>query len=196
MASWNAIAATSRAILGLLEDAYPRDGFGRLSFTLVQPSDFGEEADFADGYTLCLYRVVPGSQRNLPPRMAPDGRRYRPSLPVDLHYLLTPWGESVEKQQMLLGWGMRRLEDESVLPAGVLNRHLREADVFHPDEAVELVLDPLPLPDFTSIWDKLKPAMQTSVTYAARGVRIDSELEIREGEPVQTRVFELAEVRK
>jgi hypothetical protein len=50
----------------------------------------------------CSYRVtINGAMRNLPPRPAPDGRRYRPSLPADLHSA-DAVGEDTEKQQRLL----------------------------------------------------------------------------------------------
>jgi hypothetical protein len=195
LATWNAIAATSRAILGLLEDAYPRERFGRLAFAPFHVNDYTGEKPVPDGFTLCLYRVgVNGTLRNLPPRVGPDGVRYRPSQPLDLHYLLTPWAGDVEKQQRLLGWGMRQIEDAAILPAGLLNRYLQEPDVFRPDETVELVSDPLALADFTNVWDKLKPRMQTPMTYVARMVLIDSDIDLREGPLVQTRKFDLAKV--
>lgn len=194
MATWNAIAATTHAILGLLEDAYPRD-FGKLTFAPAQISDFSNDKIPPDGFTLSLYRVTAnGSIRNQPPRVGADGVRYRPSLAVDLQYLLTPWAANAEKQQRLLGWAMRQLEDNAILPAGLLNRFLREPDVFRSTETVELVLDPLSLADFTSVWDKLKPRIQTSVLYVAKPILIDSDLELREGPPVHTRVFEMAKV--
>jgi hypothetical protein len=195
MATWNAIAATTRAILGLLEDAYPRDRFGKLAFAPFHTSDYGGDKAVPDGFTLCLYRVaVNGTLRNLPPRTTPEGTRYRPSLPLDLFYLLTPWAGDVEKQQRLLGWGMRQLEDHPILPSGLLNRYLKEPDVFRADETVELVSDPVGLGDFTNLWDKLKPRMQTSAVYVVRSVVVDSEIEVRGGREVQTRVFELATV--
>jgi hypothetical protein len=194
VASWNAIAATTRAILGLLEDAAPRE-LGKLTFGPAHVSDFAGDKVPPDGFTLCLYRVgINTSLRNLPPRTAPDGTRYRPSLPLDLQYLLTPWAADVEKQQRLLGWGMRQLEDNSVLPAGLLNRFLKEPDVFRQEEAVELYAEPLSLGDFTNVWDKLKPRIQTSAAYIARMVLIDSEIPLREGALVQTRVFNVAKV--
>jgi hypothetical protein len=111
-----------------------------------------------------------------------------------LHYVLTAWAGNVEKQQRLLGWGMRQLEDNTILPTGLLNRQLKEPGVFRPNETVELVSDPLSLPDFTNLWDKLKPRMQPSATYVARMVLLDSDLELREGALVQSRTFEMAKV--
>ena len=90
---------------------------------------------------------------------------------------------------------MRQLEDATIFPAGLLNRYLSEPDVFRQDETVELVSDPLARADFANVWDKLKPRMQTSVTYVARMVLIDSEIRLIDGPPVQTRAFDMARVR-
>ena len=81
VATWNALAAITRAILGLLDDAYPRDRFGKLTFAPAHAGDYTGDKSPPDGCTLFLYRVAPnGTLRNLPPRTAPDGSRYRPSL--------------------------------------------------------------------------------------------------------------------
>src|SRR5690242_8922132 len=103
MATINAIAATTAAILGLLEDAYGGE-FGKLTFGPMQISDFAADKLPPDGVTLCLYHVAVNAARNRPPRVAPNGIRYRPSLPIDLQYLLTAWSANAEKQQRVLGW--------------------------------------------------------------------------------------------
>ncbi|NTU85365.1 MAG: DUF4255 domain-containing protein [Chloroflexales bacterium] len=191
MATYRAIAATSQAVLGLLEEACPRDEFADARFRLVQSSDFQSETPaLGEGITLFLYRVaVNGSARNLPPRTGPDGRRFRPSLPLDLHYLLTAWGRSVEQQQRLLGWAVRTLEDTAILPSGLLNHYGPEATTFRPNEAVELVFEPLSLQDFNNIWEGLRPFL--SVPYLARMVAIESDVQLTEAGPAQTRAFSL-----
>ena len=193
MASFNAIAAVSRAILGLLEDSYPRSLFGRLEFALVHPAVFDDTqaARASDGVTLCLWCVTPnGTLRQRGPRLATDGRRFRPSLPLDLHYLITPWANNVEKQQRMLGWLVRRLADLAVLPAAELNRRLDINDVFAADEQVELVQDAPVVADWLAIWDKLKPRLQSSALYLARGIAIDSDIPMAEGDPVTERRFD------
>jgi hypothetical protein len=95
-------------------------------------------------------------------------------LPLDLHYLLTAWAADPEKQQRLLGWSMRTLEDTPILPSAILNRYIDKPDTFRCDEAVEFICDPLSLQDLVSLWDKLKPKYQTSVTYVACMITIDS----------------------
>jgi hypothetical protein len=191
VATYRAIAATSQAVLGLLRDACPREEFPRAEFALYHAGDF--EKPMEEGVSLYLYRVtINAAVRNLPPRPMPDGRRYRPSLPVDLHYLLTAWAKDVGMQQRLLGWGMRTLEDTTILSAGVLNAQMLEPDTFHPNETVEVICDPLSLQDWAAVWDKLKPKLQTSMTYVARMVALDSMVELTEAAPVQTRAFDFA----
>jgi hypothetical protein len=176
MATFNAVAAVSRAMLGLIAEHCPPTLLANPEFKLYHAADF--ERPIAEGFSLFLYRVsINASVRNLPPRRAPDGRRYRPSLPVDLHYLLTPWSADPERQQRMLGWSMRFLEDLATLPAGLLNHYVHERDTFRPEEGVELVCDPLALPDYLNLWDKLKPKMQLSITYAVRMVMLDSDIE-------------------
>jgi hypothetical protein len=189
MASYHAIAAVGQAILGLLDDACPRDEFPAAQFALFQAADF-QNPQLKEGISLYLYRViVNGTQRNRPARVGPDGRRYRPSLPLDLHYLLTPWAGTAVRQQRMLGWCMRLLEDMAILPAGLLNHPGPEPDTFLASETVELVCEPISLQDMANIWEAFKNSLQLSAAYVARLVLIDSTLELGEGPPVQTRVF-------
>ena len=60
----------------------------------------------------------------------------------------------------------------------------------HPNETVEIIADPLSLQDWTAVWDKLKPKMQTSMTYVARMIALESTRELTEAPLVQTRTFE------
>lgn len=186
MANWRAISSVGRAVLGLIEDHYPSAELGAPEFRLVHPASF--EKPQKEGFSLCLYRIgINSTLRMLPPRRDPAGRRYRPSLPVDLQFLLTPWAEDAERQMRLLGWTMRFFEDMPILPAAVLNSYAAEPETFRPEEAVELVFDPLALADYLAVWDKLKPKLQTSLTYAVRMLVIDSDLELSEARPAQTR---------
>lgn len=193
MAGHQAIAATSNALLGLLRDRYPRDNFGTsLDIQLYQSRDF--EAPMREGFSVFLYRVtINATVRNMTLRRAPDGRRFRPSLPVDLHYVITPWAEDGERQQRMLGWVMRFMEDLGVLTAGHLNHYVTETDVFAPHEGLEIICDPLALPDYLTLWDRLRARMPTSATYALRMLSIDSDVRIDDGAPVQTRRFDMGQ---
>lgn len=191
MARHQAIAATSTALLGLMQDRYPRDQFGpSLDFKLFQGKDF--ETGMPEGFSLYLYRVtVSAAVRNMTCRRDENNARFRPSVPVDLHYLLSPWAGDGEKQQRMLGWSMRFLEDVGMLGSGQLNHYVKETDTFGKEEGVEVVCDPLALTDYLNLWDKLKPKMPASMTYIVRMIHLDSYVKIG-GELVQTRQFDMA----
>lgn len=193
MANYRAIAATSSAIAGLIRDRYPRDEFGPgLEIDLYQTRNF--EHPMQDGFSVFLYRVaVNGAVRNLTLRRSPDGRRFRPSLPLDLYYMITPWGQDVERQHRMLGWVMRLMEDQGVFSAGHLNHYMPETDTFQPQEGLEIICEPLSLADYFTLWDRLRPRLPPSATYALRMVFIDSDIHVPDGAPVQTRLLDMRE---
>lgn len=191
MATYPAIAATSDAVLGLLQSAAVGTEFDGVAFAHYQSGDF--ESPMSDGVSLYLYRVTVSSNRNLPPQVGPDGRRYRPPIPLDLHFLVTAWAETGVRQQRMLGFAIRTLEDTPILPAGVLNQHSPEPNVFRPEETVELVYENLTVQDIGYIWDVAQTKEQPSATYTARMVEIESPVAFDEGGLVQTRELQFAQ---
>jgi hypothetical protein len=193
MASANAIAAIGQAILGLIAAGVPQPEFSAATFELYQAKSFHTPMD--EGISLYLYRVSPaGEIRNYPPRTAPDGRRFRQALPLNLHYILSSWARDTVKQQRLLGWAMRILEDTPILPAGVLNQAGPESDTFHSNETVDLIMESISIYDMGAIWDVSKPNTQPSVGYVARMVGVESPLETIKVAPVQVREFQSGKV--
>jgi Pvc16 N-terminal domain len=189
MATFQAIAATGQAMLGLLADACPKPEFASARFELYQLTDFGNAMD--EGISLYLYRVaVNGARRNIPPVVGRDGKRHRPPIPVDLHFVASTWARSAVKQQRLLGWMVRMFEDVPILPTGLLNNYGPEPDIFDPGETVELILESLSLQDLNNLWSATKitnPPL--SVGYVARMIGISSALPLTEAAEVQTREF-------
>jgi hypothetical protein len=55
---------------------------------------------------------------------------------------------------------------------------------------VELICDPLSLNDYLTLWDRLRPRLPASATYALRMVLIDSDVAVDDGAAVQTRRFD------
>ncbi|HYN85763.1 MAG TPA: DUF4255 domain-containing protein [Pyrinomonadaceae bacterium] len=195
MATYRAIAAVGQTLAGLLKDASAGTEFDGFKFELYRPEDFKTGTAITEGVTIYLYRVsVNGSRRNLPPTVGPDGRRYRPPLPVDLAFLVTPWAKSAAMQHRLLGWAMRELHDVPVISSSVLNHYVPEDDTFRPGETVELICDPVGVQDMTNILERLDINQQVSVVYVARMVALESEVALDEGAPVQTRVLDYRKV--
>lgn len=190
MALYSAIAAVGTAIVNLLKDA-SRIEFPQAQFKLLQASDFtaNNALPKPEGATVYLYRVsVSNQRRNLPPRSDEAGVRYRPSLPVDLYFLITPWAADAEKQLRLLGWIMRVIEDTSIIPPTLLNELEQDGSIFSPSENVELFYESQSLADMALLWENLKQVKtMLSVTYIARMVLLDSLTPIKVYDPVQAR---------
>jgi hypothetical protein len=191
MATYPAIAATSEAVLGLLQSAAIGGEFNNVEFAHYQSTDFA--SPMSDGISLYLYRVTVSSNRNLPPQLGADGRCYRPPIPLDVHFLVTAWAETAVRQQRMLGFAVRTLEDTPILPAGLLNQHSPEPNVFRPEETVELMYESLTVQDVGYIWDIAQTKEQPSAPYVARMVEIESPVAFDEGGLVQTRELEFAQ---
>ena len=193
MGTFQAIAATGQAMLGLLSDAVPRDLFPNAQFELYQMSNFQQPME--EGISLFLYRIAANtSRRNLPPTTGPDGRRFRPPIPVDLYYIATAWAPTAVRQQRLLGWAIRMFEDVPVLPTGLLNNYGPEPEIFKQGETVEIILDSLTLQDLNNFWGVSKSSLQLSIGYVARMLHIQSSMPITEYAEVQTREFGVGKV--
>jgi hypothetical protein len=187
MATYNAIAAVSLAIRGVLTDA-ARSTFPDARFEVFQASDFHKPQDGL-GMSIFLYRLsANATRRNIPPRLGADGKRYRSPLPLDLHFMLAPWAPNADAQLRLLGWAVRVLEDTPILPAAFVNA-VDSADTLRPDEALEIVFDPLSLQDIYYLMTVMEPKLQPMATYTVRRVDIESNVELVEAGPIQTRVF-------
>jgi hypothetical protein len=195
MATYPAIAVTGQAILKLLADSCPREEFAAARFELFQVGNFSQSQPMEEGISLFLYRLgVNGARRNLPSHIRLNGLRYRPPLPLDLYFLITAWAKSAAKQQRLLGWAMRVLEDTPLLPSGLLNDVGPEPEIFQPNETVEIIFEPLSLQDMYNIWSAIKAVPQLSASYVVRAVSIDSTVLLTEAVPVQTRALDYGEV--
>ncbi len=187
MGKAQAVAVIGQTVLGLLADNIPKTEFTNARFELYQPANF--QSPMEEGISLFLYRIeINAALRNIPNRTGLDGISRRAPLPLDLYYLLTVWAKDAIKQQRILGWAMRTLEDAPILSAGRLNHFGTETDVFHPHETIEIIYQTLSLQDLSNIWSAFKVSLPLSVAYVARVVGIDSTIPAGEdAAPVQTR---------
>ena len=193
MATYQAIGATSQAILGLLTSAAaaPHAEATGVPIQLYRGEDL--QKPMSEGISLFLHRVVVNTEhRNRLPRLGPDGVRRRPAVPLDLHYLLTAWAPDAVRQQRMLGWAIRVLADTPTLPAGLLNNWGPEHDVFLPDETVELLLEPITVQDMSYVREVIGGRGEVSATLLARVIELESLDPSPVGPLVQTRDFELA----
>ena len=198
MANFNAIGAVSTTLTNLIKDNYSSEFATTPDLHLWQTNDFktAMAKKDVDSFSVYLYRVaINGSVRNSSSKRTPDGHRFRPSLPLDLYYLITPWVTDSERQHRMLGWLMRMLEDVGTLSSSHLNHNQYSVgtNTFLATESIDIVCDPLELNDYFTIWDRLG-ALPLSITYVLRMVMIDSTVSIDDGKLVQTRSFDMGKV--
>jgi len=194
MASTSAISVVGKALAGLLAQSCPRAEWEGAQFDLYQAANFRNP--MPEGVSLYLYRVLAtGVRRNNAPRVTLAGQTVRPSLPIELHYLLTPWARSAERQHRLLGWALRTMDDMPTLDATFLNSFAPAGeDTFRADETVTLVLEPISTQDLLNVWEVGKPNLQISVSYMANVVTLDGTIPTGELPRVQTRVLDAGRI--
>lgn len=193
MATYRAVGATCEAVVRLLQQSWRREMFNDtdLLFEVYRTKDFA--APMKAGVSLFLYRVsVNTVQRTPRPRPGPQGRERLPQLPLDLHFLLTPWAEDAALEQIILGWMMRTIESTAILPSGLLNTMMD--GIFDENETIEILVGQMSNEEMFRIWDVLPNNYHISVPYTARIVRIDSDF-VDESSPVVTRELDFGVVK-
>jgi hypothetical protein len=173
VSTYYAIAAVSRAIVDLLEEARPSE-FPEAQFSVFKTEDFRQPLQ--TGVSVYLYRVAAVRGSRTPSGIDPGGVRTLPALPLSLHYLLTPWSADPAWEHVLLAWAMRVLADSPMFSSALLNRV--HAGAFGQNETIELTLEDLPLADALSLGRHTGDQYRLGVSYAARVVMINSSVSI------------------
>lgn len=195
MAQYAAIRAVGESVLELMREACPVAELQLGAAAKFELASLGSLTDGqtppAEGFYLVLWRVgIGGSPRNLPPRRARDGRVYKPSMPVDLYFLMLPVAAKADKQTQMLGWALTFLHQLPALSGEVINRYtIGSPTIFQPEESVELIADPLSTADYLALWDRVKSGLQAGMTYVARMVLLDIDQPQPSGAPVTERRF-------
>lgn len=175
MAQFQSIAATGKSIERFLnfcfDEEEPVDGSNTRAI-LVRTEDLdptrSPTAIASPAISILLYRV----NFNSATRGAwsavghQDGRAH---LPLDLHFLLTPWASNAEAEHRILGRAMQCLDITPNLSGPLLDPMAHWA----PGENVQVCLAELTTEDAMRTFDTLPLDYKLSVHYLARVVRID-----------------------
>jgi hypothetical protein len=94
----------------------------------------------------------------------------RATIPVDLHFLLTAWGENAEYEQRILGRAMQCLEAHPTLSGPMLH----ESGRWSPQESVQVTVDDIPLEAVMRTFDSLPVDYRLTMPYVARLARIET----------------------
>lgn len=197
MSDFRAISGVSETLQTLLLDRMELpDGVAGVPVTVGPPSsskDLDPQQEQAR-LNLFLYRVTENGflqNQEIPGRGAP-GSYGHPPLSLNLHYLLTPYG-NVERSggatpklfddttaQRLLGSAMRVLHDIPVVTDGLTTvRAPSGRAVLHTSlrgefERIKITLESLSLEDVTKVWTALTLRYRLSAAYVASVVQIES----------------------
>lgn len=178
MADFTSIAAVGRSLERLLTACFkepPVPVEGRTTrAVLVRTEDFKVTSSGQGGaipqnsISIFLYRVDfnKTTRAGWSAVGSMDGRAH---LPVDLHYLLTPWAGNAEHEHRILGRAMQCLESTPILAGPLLNPGASWAA----NEAVQIVMEELSTEAVMRTFDSLPHDFKLSVPYLARVARID-----------------------
>jgi hypothetical protein len=174
MANHFAIHSVGESLRKYLENSYPqslRDSMA-CTFRLVSSGELTDPSRFGTSLSLYLYRVTMNEHLRSVPR-ANDPSDAKAPLSVDLHYLMTVWTNSALNEHTILSWAMRELYQHPILDKSSLTPEAEwtTADI------IQLIPAELSNEDVMRIWDALDPPYHLSVSYIARVVRLEVDVE-------------------
>jgi hypothetical protein len=192
-----ALAHVTQALALLIEDNLPPD----IDIAVkVEPRKPPADPPAEPTITVFLYQVTPNtSQRNneLPARTSDGTLVRRPAAALDLHYLISAYGEEAELVgQRLIGSVVRTLHETPVLPRDIIELagrrpHLGGSDLADAVQRVRFTPTVMDVDETSKLWGMLHQTPYTlSVVYQAVLVLIDG----RET-PVPAKPVERPEVR-
>lgn len=175
MAGAQSVSATGKSIERLLDSCFAGMTFSGAPAraALIRTEDFETDAALTDrpttGVSIFLHRVaVDGVVRATWSTVSSrDGQVH---LPLELHYLVTPWATNAEDEHHILGLAMQCLERQPILTGPLLD----PAGNWTPGEAIQLLAEDLPTDALMRMFDSLPSSFRLSVGYCARVVRIDA----------------------
>lgn len=195
MSNHLAIAAVTASLVRYLQGAVGAD-VGNAVVTAVRPD--GPASGVPEvGVNIFLYQATPNvawRNQDLPTRRADGSLNQRPQIALDLHYLLTFYGdETLLEPQRILGSTVRALHARPVLTrqeirgAVAANAFLAGADLADEIETVKLTPQPLSLEELSKLWSVLFQTTYTlSMAYDASVVLITADSQPSMVQPVLT----------
>lgn len=175
MAHFASISAVSRSIERFLTASFQADppvSGSSTSARLVRTEDFEHNALLAfqrPFLSIFTYRVDfnKTTRAGWSAIGSLDGRSH---LPLDLHFLLTPWASDADSELRVLGRAMQALDGTPILGGPLLFDY----GEFSAGESVQVVLEDVSTEVVIRAFDSLPIDYKLSVPYIARIVRVDS----------------------
>jgi hypothetical protein len=191
MANVFAIHSVGNSIVTYLRNSYPQALAGLdmpdCAFELVSSGELAGEPGDATRITLYLYRITVNEHSRQVHSASAATARPTP-LGLDLHFLMSAWAGNARDEHTILAWAIRQLHMFPILDASSLSP---EAG-WGTNEVIQVIPAELSTEDVMRIWDALDPPYRLSVSYIARLVRLDPDVQ-RVARPVVTTRFDYGE---
>lgn len=196
MSNHLAIATVTSALRQMLYDAINDDVNGT-EVTIYPPDDPNLKND-SPRLNLFLYQVIPNTawkNADLPTRRRDGSQIRRTQLGLDLHYLLTVYGNMKDDPEAhrILGSAVRTFHEHPILTRqtirGVLNQaYLAGSDIADQVETVKITAQNLSLEELSKLWSVFfQIPYRISLAYQVSVVLIDGKGSPKPGLPVQER---------
>ncbi len=194
MSSALAIASMTYVLKNLLDNRLIQSGVtasvGEVTVTALPPDRITTGGDERSQINLFLYRVTPhtawrGSRIGIgEPKRNPT----TPSLALDLHYLVTAYGERDFQAEILLGCAMQMLMETPVLtrdlihsalavhpsgPSGAVHEILVGSGLDDQTEEIALSQEFLSTEEISRLWSALQAKYRPSAAYKVSAVIVD-----------------------
>ena len=182
MANVFAIQSVGNSIATYLRNSYPRTlgdvDMPDCAFDLVSSGELAGDVDDTTRITLYLYRITVNEHSRQ--RIGATASLAHPTpLGLDLHFLMSAWAGNARDEQTVLAWAIRQLHMFPILDASSLSPE----GGWGANEVIQVIPAELPTEDLMRIWDALDPPYRLSVSYIARLVRLDPDVQVA-GRPV------------
>jgi Pvc16 N-terminal domain len=187
MSSPLSFASVTSVIKSVLENGLVMHGataiVGELAVTALPPDRITTGADERSQLNIYLYRITPNTAwRAVPTNGSRQAEARAIPLSLDLHYILTAYGERDYHAETLLGSAMELLHETPVLTRETIAPALAAlaergvsgasgsavfADVIDSIDRITLSPEFLSMEDLTKLWSALQARYRLSATYQA-----------------------------
>lgn len=212
MSNHLAIAAVTATLRHVIHEALAAPGpgpVGGADVTTYRPEQLADTdlvGATASGVNVYLYQVTPNHALNLsdlPTHRGDGSLARRPVAALDLHYLLTAYGDdSALEPDRLLGRTVLALTETPVFTTSVINAavakyghdataFLHDADLWEQRDLVKVSPIPLTLEEMGRLWSALGLPYRLSVCYALTVVLLESAKTPRRALPVLQPVLDV-----
>lgn len=169
-----AIAATTLTLQNLLRGAVPSNNVS------LQPPDKARNGGSGDQLNLFLYQTLqsPAWRNAEMPRPVKTGETGPPPLALNLHYLITAYGENEAKSHEVLGKAMRILHDHMLLSADDIKNatqsELPSSDLHSQVERIRITPLQMSLEETSKLWSGFQTNYRLSAAYEVAVILIES----------------------